>query len=286
MRLSENIEIDDFLRISPQVAVITKQVNVAVYDFDFRRFFHAESLHDTTNILAFARVGAPSDYGSFFAELQAIGITLVNSPAEHFRASSLPSWYPLLTDLTPRSLIYATPPAPESIESRLGWPVFIKGERQTTKHDASMAIARSSAEFAQVMERWKKDSILRWQKIICREYIPLLPTGKAFPGKLPPSFEFRAFVWHSRIVALGPYWTDVPTYVLTAEDTAAVSALIADVALRLQVPFLVVDVGKTLTGKWILIEVNDAQESGYASISPFSVWQEIVQIEAGEAHCV
>jgi hypothetical protein len=32
-------------------------------------------------------------------------------------------------------------------------------------------------------------------------------------------------------------------------------------------------------GRWIVIECNDGQESGYAGVSPIGMWQHIVEIE-------
>jgi len=42
------------------------------------------------------------------------------------------------------------------------------------------------------------------------------------------------------------------------------------------VPFLVVDVAITAKGRWIVIECNDAQESGYAGVSPLALWTSIL----------
>lgn len=36
---------------------------------------------------------------------------------------------------------------------------------------------------------------------------------------------------------------------------------------------------KGVDGRWIVIEVNDTQESGYAGIVPLSLWQRMVEIE-------
>jgi ATP-grasp domain, R2K clade family 3 len=47
----------------------------------------------------------------------------------------------------------------------------------------------------------------------------------------------------------------------------------------LNLPFVVIDIAQTRTGEWIAIECNDAQESGYAAISPFSLWQNIIDFE-------
>jgi ATP-grasp domain, R2K clade family 3 len=50
------------------------------------------------------------------------------------------------------------------------------------------------------------------------------------------------------------------------------------VAKRLNVPFLVVDVAKAMAGRWVTIECNDAQESGYASILPYELWRKILAL--------
>jgi hypothetical protein len=39
---------------------------------------------------------------------------------------------------------------------------------------------------------------------------------------------------------------------------------------------LTIDVAQTIAGEWIVIECNDSQESGYAVISPFALWQNLI----------
>jgi hypothetical protein len=46
---------------------------------------------------------------------------------------------------------------------------------------------------------------------------------------------------------------------------------------------VVIDIAQTITGEWIVIECNDAQESGYAAISPFSLWQNTIDVEKAMA---
>jgi hypothetical protein len=45
------------------------------------------------------------------------------------------------------------------------------------------------------------------------------------------------------------------------------------------VPFLVVDVAQDVDGRWWVIECNDGQEAGYAGVSPFALWQRVVELE-------
>jgi hypothetical protein len=45
------------------------------------------------------------------------------------------------------------------------------------------------------------------------------------------------------------------------------------------VPFLVIDIAQTAEGEWIVIECNDAQESGYGGVERLALWQEVFEIE-------
>lgn len=47
----------------------------------------------------------------------------------------------------------------------------------------------------------------------------------------------------------------------------------------IDLPFVAIDVAQTIAGEWIVIECNDAQESGYGAVSPFGLWQNIIRIE-------
>ena len=94
------------------------------------------------------------------------------------------------------------------------------------------------------------------------------------PGKVRPSLECRSFWWHGECVGWDRYWYQIPTY--ESLDVADGFAVANQVAKRLNVPFLVVDVAKVMAGLWVAIVCNDAQESGYASIPPYELWRKIL----------
>jgi hypothetical protein len=56
-------------------------------------------------------------------------------------------------------------------------------------------------------------------------------------------------------------------------------ALAQEAVVRVNVRFLVVDVAQTEDGRWIVIECNDAQESGHAGVPPVAMWQNIIELE-------
>lgn len=107
---------EDRFVIENKLWMITAPVGVSVYDFGFRDFFDCRTPYDTDVTLpGVARVGAFDDYAAFYAAARRDGILLLNTPAEQERCSSLPGWYPLLSDLTPRSRWFDTIPTFEEI---------------------------------------------------------------------------------------------------------------------------------------------------------------------------
>ena len=102
-----------------------------------------------------------------------------------------------------------------------------------------------------------------------------MPVSGEVPGKINPSVEFRSFWWYGACVGWGRYWYQVPAYDFT--DAVEVGLSIArEAADRVNVPFLVVDFAMTRYGDWIVIECNDAQESGYAAIPPHALWRQVL----------
>jgi hypothetical protein len=47
---------------------------------------------------------------------------------------------------------------------------------------------------------------------------------------------------------------------------------------RLNVPFVVIDIAKTADGRWIVIECNDAQETGYTGLPAKALWERVLAL--------
>jgi hypothetical protein len=271
----------DRLVISKALWMVTHPTGFPVYDFDFRQFFNCSTPWDAPRDLpGVARIGAFDDYPSFYRECQDMGIAMVHSPEDHLRCTSLPQWYPLIEQDTPRSRWYRELPSFEEIEAHFDLPVFIKGSRQTSRHQAAASIIRDRSGYEVAVEIYRRDPILRWQDFVCREFIPLRPVSGGIAGKIPASFEFRTFWWRGELAGAGPYWIDSNKYNWTSTEREAALAVARRAAAALNCAFLVVDVAQTADGRWIVIEVNDGMESGYAGISPFALWQTVLDCEA------
>lgn len=269
----------DLMLVEQAFWLLARQTDNPAYDFPFASAFACRRPWESpSNVTAIARVGAPPDYDALFEELASQGILLINSPAQHRHGSELPHWYPLIDELTPKSAWFDEPPPASAFEDTLGWPVFVKGARQTSRHDPQKSIARDPAQYAQLVEDYQRDEILSWQRCVVRQFVKLRGVPCSTAIKIRPSFEFRTFWWQKQFVGGGPYWSEAARYSWTEREREECVVIAREAAERIDCPFLVVDMAQTMEGEWIVIECNDGQESGYAGVSPLGMWNEVIRL--------
>ncbi|NEO87299.1 MAG: ATP-grasp domain-containing protein [Spirulina sp. SIO3F2] len=273
----------DLILLEDTIWLLVGEVNAPNYDFALSEMLacrHPWQRDEVVN--AIARFGAISNYDQIYQELLDNGIRLIHSPEQHRLASELPQWYLLLADLTPKSHWFVEPPAFDELAATFGVPFFLKGSRQTSRHQAALSIIQSRGDYEQAIAAYQTDPILHWQNLVCREFVPLRSVPSEPSEKIPPSFEFRTFWWRGKCIGAGQYWSAPHTttiYHWSPEEEQAALAIAQTAATRLNLPFVAIDVAQTATGDWIVIECSDAQESGYSSISPFTLWQNLVHAE-------
>jgi glutathione synthase/RimK-type ligase-like ATP-grasp enzyme len=73
---------------------------------------------------------------------------------------------------------------------------------------------------------------------------------------------------------------DAANYQWTPAERAEGLALAQKAAKSLECGFVAIDIAMTVDGAWTIIECNDAMESGYAAVSPFALWKNILDCEA------
>lgn len=151
----------EIILLEGTVWLLAKSVGLPIYDFNFREWFHCRSPYERPlNICAVARVGALKDYAQFYLESKEDGIALLHSPEEHLRASQLDKWYPLISDLTPRSVCFKAKPTLSDVKANFNWPIFVKGARQTSRHQRKLSIIESDSAFCEAIEAFSRDPIL------------------------------------------------------------------------------------------------------------------------------
>jgi len=271
----------ELLLLNELLWVWTQPIGVGIYDFDFRSYFPCrQPWKRPPEITAVGRCGALEDYQAEYEKLRAEGIRLIHSPKQHLRASELTEWYPLLIGQTPRSEVYREAPRGETVAESFPFPVFVKGSRQTNRHQKSLSIAHTPREFDEMMQRYANDPILSWQPVVVRELVRLRLVETSSQGKIDSSFEFRTFWWKNQFVGGGRYWWEGRPYQWSDTERSEALRLAEFTAKLIDVPFLVVDLAMTVDGQWIVIECNDGQESGYAGVSPLALWQKVLEIES------
>ncbi|MCA8915178.1 MAG: ATP-grasp domain-containing protein [Planctomycetes bacterium] len=269
------------LLVENRLWILAGSTGNPAYDFDFELFFNCtHPIRIEQHQTAIARIGAVVDYAKAYRYYEQLNLRLVNDVEANHRASLISHWYDLLREMTPRTVVYDERPGSADVEQAFDWPVFVKGERQTSRHQAALSIARSAAEFDTIMHAYAADPILNWQKVAVREFVPLRPVAGVAGSNVPPSFEFRTFWWYGNLVGHGQYWPDVPEYRATDDEWKGALEVATDAAHRVNVPFVVVDVAMAADQRWLVIEVNDAQESGYSGVQPLGLWRAILGIES------
>lgn len=190
------------------VYVLTNQIGLPAYDFDFTNHFpckHPQFWPD--EIEAVSRIGATNDYEKRYNDFLSNNIRLIHSPEDYRKTSFLPFWYPLIKEYTPRSIWFDKFPELEEVQRTFFFPIFVKGERQTNRHSRQQSIINNDTEYRWIKTVWDRDPILHWQRVVIREFIKLQSVAPDDGISMIKSFEFRTFWWKNVCVSIGNYWT-------------------------------------------------------------------------------
>lgn len=269
----------DFFQLESAIWIAERKTNVPAYDFNFEHLFRIARPRRESEVEIIARIGAIAEYDKLYDQFLELDLRLVHSPEMHHKASELAHWYPEISAFTPKSKVYETFPSPEIISRDFEYPVFIKGNRQTAKHNPDLAIARNAEDVQRISRAYRKNPILHWQKIVVREFVSLEPLPRSAHDKVQLSFEFRTFWWKGNCVGTGHYWSQYLDYDWSESQKADALAIAEMAAKQLKIPFIAIDLALTTENKWIIIECNDAQESGYCGVNPLKMWKKIVALE-------
>ncbi len=267
-----------YFTIANQLGFLEKPTGVATYDFAFGQFFTCDHPLRPSDLPTVARVGAIEDYANWYSALGDLGFTMIHTPEQHLRCTTLPKWYPLIEGLTPRSQVMGKHPSFKTIESSFSYPFFMKGSRQTNRHQAALSIIRDRSQLEIALSIYQSDPVLHWQDVVCRDYVPLRSIEGGVKGKVPASFEFRTFWWHGNFIGAGAYWFEAEPYQWNETERTHALALAREAARRINCPFVAIDIAQCEDGRWIVIECNDGQESGYADAKPVALWENVLSL--------
>lgn len=214
-------------------------------------------------------------YEALCASAEAMGLRMINSPEQSTLAMEFPLYYDRVADLTAESVIVENDEQLAQATA-LGWPLFVKGAIKSNKEGGWAAcVVESEADLADRWDYFKRRPITARNTMVARKVMPLRKSG-AVVGGFPEAREYRCFLFRSRMIGFGYYWSKSdPFGPLSSEDAAAVEFLAGDVARRIGCPLMAVDVGQLEDGDWVLVEAGDLQYSGVSQMSHMVFWERL-----------
>jgi hypothetical protein len=128
------------------------------------------------------------------------------------------------------------------------------------------------------------DPFIGPQGLIFREYIPL-ETFEIGVNDIPMTNEWRLFFYKNQLITYGYYWgiIDDTSFIDRAmpdfkENGLPFAQKISEIISE-NTNFFVLDIAKTKNGTWIVIEINDAQQSGLnGTIQPKELYSNLAKI--------
>lgn len=204
----------------------------------------------------------------FYAEqakdIDYVGAKVINNYNQHLYVADLGNYIIDLDKLTPRTW-RALEDLPE-----VG-PFVVKGETNSRKsHWKRDMFAENKTEAIMIANRLSDDSLLGQQKLYIRQYVPLVKYLDGVNG-MPVTKEFRFFVAYGHLLTGAFYWQNyIDDIGFTPASEEVPREFLQDVIERVgdQSNFYTVDVAQTQAGDWIVIELNEGQQSGISCNDP------------------
>jgi len=217
-------------------------------------------------------------YDALEAELAERGCRLINTFAQHQWIADF-EYYDDFRDITPESW------TDDEFADAPDGPFVIKGKTNSFKLQWSELMFAADKE-----EATRKATVLRQRQAIAqqgllfRRFVPLQSFGQ-MPNGLPISNEWRFFFVGERLVGHGFYWSQSAQAAEAKLDVEGME-IAHNCASRVadRAAFFVVDIARTADGRWILIELNDAQTSGLTTIDPDTFYQNLLAAVSDGVH--
>ena len=218
-------------------------------------------------------------YDELYKVAASRNIFLLNTPSEHQLAQEFDQYYPLLSDLTPKSTIVTQIKDCHTAVSELDFPLFVRGAVKSNKYQGWQAcVAYDEAQLENLVEQVLLHSSRARGRVIVRQLAKLRHKSK-MPGDFPRGREYRVFLHKQEVLAFGYYWDEFEDeFDLTQEDISAIKHIACKAAKRVNTPFIMADVGQLETSDWTIIEIGDAQFAGLSNVSVLELWSKLATI--------
>jgi hypothetical protein len=221
------------------------------------------NIHDS---LVLARYSALPFYNELEEDLTYNNSKLINSYSQHKYIANF-EYYWDIEDLTPKTY-FKLHEIPE------GGPYVVKGATNSRKFEwNTMMFAKDRRRAIEVACDLRKDSMIQQQEIIVREFVPLEKVEDGLNG-MPMSNEWRFFCLYDKIISYGFYWTIAEEQGKFEQEAIDLVNKVID-RVKENVNFFVVDVAKTVSGNWIVVELNCGTMSGISGNDPHVLYSNL-----------
>lgn len=218
--------------------------------------------------LVFGRYSVLPFYKELEEDLESNSSRLINSYEQHKYIADF-EYYHDIKDYTFPTIFNPT----DLVEEKY----VVKGVTNSRKHEwNTMMYAPNRRRALEIYCDLKNDSLIRFQDIIFRKYVPLLTIDVGI-NDLPITNEWRLFYYKEDIIDAGFYWSCVDESIVfsLAPDFYRRGVPFANEVAKIiskKVNFFVIDIAVTADDRWVVVECNDAQMSGLNTISPQSFY--------------
>ena len=209
-----------------------------------------------------------ADYEALYDALMARGLRLINTPNAYRTCHYLPESYLLIADVTPATVWLPLEACGDfdRIMSALApfgdRPLIVKDYVKSRKHEWFEACYIPSATDRQAVERvvtrfleLQGDDVS--QGLVFREYVAFQPIGIHPQSGMPLTHEHRLFFLDGTLLADAPYWeADIDDIISPPIEH------FGQVAARVPSRFFTMDVAQHIDGRWMIVELGDAQVAG------------------------
>lgn len=145
-------------------------------------------------------------------------------------------------------------------------PFVVKGQTNSKKHEwKNKMFAQTKVDAVNIALDLKNDSLFYDQDIIVRKFVELESVDIGING-MNFANEWRLFFYKGILLAKGFYWVTTDLRGILDQEGLDMAQEVANI-LKERVNFFVIDIAKTKSGKWIVVEVNDGQQSGLSDVN-------------------
>lgn len=220
------------------------------------------------NSLVIGRYSCLPFYDELEKELKLKNSVLINSYKEHQYIADICQWYEDVKEFTPATYT-------EWGNLTTGkW--VVKGKTHSRKSNWNTHMfADGREQLLNVIKNLLDDTTISEKGLVVRDYVPLKRLDTGLNG-IPIVKEWRLFYYKNNLLCNGFYWGSMIEENIgkIPEDGILFANKVAE-RISLKTNFFVLDIAEKEEGGYILVEVNDGQQSGLSLCDPDELYSNL-----------